>query len=208
MVIIESIKLFSLILIMFVSVMSSPAQSVDDMRKAFKDSYDFETKKDFYNAIDALKKLNSNEYEVNLRLGWLHYLNQQYEESMGFYQTCIDSKPNSIEAKFGYTYPAAALNEWENVAKQYNDILNIDPQNTVASYKLGMIYYYKPDYQTALKYFEKVSTLYPFDYSAAVMAGWSNLKLGNVSEAKNYFNKSLMIKPDDPSALEGLGLLR
>lgn len=208
MVIIESLKLFSFIIIMFVSVISTQGQSVDDMRKSFKDSYDFEARKDFYNAIDVLKKLNSTEYEVNLRLGWLHYLNQQYKESEGYYQLCIDSKPNSLEAKFGYTYPAAALNEWDNVAKQYNDILSLDPNNTQAGYKLGMIYYYKPDYQTALKYFEKVTVAYPFDYGSVLMTAWSNLKLGNTSDAKNGFYKSLLIKPDDPSALEGLGLLR
>ncbi|RPI17484.1 MAG: hypothetical protein EHM58_09205 [Ignavibacteriae bacterium] len=208
MVIIEAIKLLSLILVLSVSIANSNAQTSDDMRKAFKDSYEFEAKQDFYNSIDALKKLNNNDYETNLRLGWLHYLNQQYKESMGYYQSCIDSKPGSIEAKLGYTYPAAALNDWDNVAKQYNDILSIDPNNTQASYKLGMIYYYKPDYQTALKYFVKVSELYPFDFGSILMIGWSNLKLGNVSAAKTYFNKSLLIKPDDPSALEGLGLLR
>jgi tetratricopeptide (TPR) repeat protein len=209
MVILNFIKQTSFVIIILFAFSFCNAQSNDDMRKAFKDSYGYEAKADYYNAIDALKKVySSNNYEVNLRLGWLYYLNQQYKESMDYYQTSINLAPNSIEAKFGYVYPATAMKEWLKVGEQYIAILNIDPQNSSANYQLGILYYYKPDYQTALGYFEKVVSMYPFDYSSVLMLGWTNFKLGKSSEAKTYFNKALLIKPDDPSALEGLGYIK
>lgn len=195
--------------IFFVFSYVSLAQSKDDMLKAYIESYGYESKTDYYNAIEVLKKVyDRSSYETNIRLGWLNYLNQQYSESINYYQLCIDLMPNSIEARLGYVLPAAAMKDWQTVAKKYNEILAIDPLNTTANYRLGLIYYYKPDYSTAKQYFEKVVALYPFDSSSVLMMGWTNYQLGKTSEAKSYFQRALLIRPDDASAIEGLGLIK
>jgi tetratricopeptide (TPR) repeat protein len=116
--------------------------------------------------------------------------------------------PLSIEAKFGYVYPASAMGNWEQVKKQYNDILKIDPQNSLTNYRMGSIYYGNEDYTTALKYFEKVVNLYPFDHDALLMYAWTNLKLGKLREAEVLFQKVIMNKPNDESAIEGLGMIK
>ena len=79
--------------------------------------------------------------------------------------------------------------------------------NTTANYKLGSIYYGNENYTDALKYFEKVVNLYPFDYSSLLMYAWTNLKLGKTREAKVLFNKVLMNKPGDESATDGLNAI-
>ena len=73
---------------------------------------------------------------------------------------------------------------------------------------MGLIYYGKEDFTTAFKYFEKVVNLYPFDYDSLIMFAWTNFKLGKYREAKVLFNKALMNKPNDSSALEGLSLIK
>jgi Flp pilus assembly protein TadD len=70
-----------------------------------------------------------------------------------------------------------------------------------------MMYYYRADYNGALKYIEKTANMYPFDYYSVLMLAWTNLKLGRSREAEVLFNKVLLISPDDKSAEEGLGLL-
>ena len=86
--------------------------------------------------------------------------------------------------------------------------MQIDPQNTVANYRLGSIYYGAEDYTTALKYFEKLVNLYPFDFDGLLMYAWTNLKLGKFREAEVLFNKVLMNRPNDKSALQGLELIK
>ena len=49
--------------------------------------------------------------------------------------------------------------------------------------------------------------LYPFDYDSVIMLAWTNFQLNKFREAKVLFNKSLLIRPGDESALEGLGLM-
>lgn len=178
-------------------------------QEAFNKSYELEYKGEYVKAAEAIKKVyNEKSYEINLRAGWVHYRAGLYTESQNYYQKAIALKPYSIEAKFGYVYPAAALGNMDQVVAQYNKILEIDPQNTRANYFMGLIYYNKKDFQSAYKYFEKVVNLYPFGYDALLMYAWTNYQLGKTREAKVLFNKVLLLSPNDMSATEGLSLIK
>lgn len=210
-------KIKKLILLTFVIVVASQISAMEnssvgsenDLQKAFKESYAYEKSQQYGNAISVLKNVYAdNVYEINLRLGWLYYLDKQYDESVYYYQKAIDLIPNCVEAKFGIAYPYSAQEKWDKVAEQYVAILSIDPQNSLANYRLGLSYYYKADYTTAFKYFEKVVNLYPFDYSSVLMFAWTNFQLGKSKEAGLLFNRVLLMSPDDKSALEGLDLLK
>ena len=181
----------------------------DDVVKAFEQSYKEEADSAYLKAANTLKAVYAaDSYELNLRLGWLNYMAGKYTDAQGYYQKAINLMPYSIEAKFGYALPTAALGNWEQVGKQYEDILKIDPNNTQANYRLGYISYTNEDYQKAYTYFEKVANLYPFDYDTALMLAWTNYRLNKLREAKVIFNKVLMMSPNDDSALQGLSLIK
>ena len=179
------------------------------MGEAFTQSYYYEKVGNYSSAIASLKKVyDATSYEVNLRLGWLHYNAGLYKESMTYYQTAINLMPVSIEARLGYVYPAAAFGSMTEVINQYTKILEIDPQNSTANYRMGYIYYDKKDYATAYKYFEKVVNLYPFGYDGLLMFAWTNFQLGKTREAQVLFNKVLLTSPGDKSATQGLSLIK
>jgi tetratricopeptide (TPR) repeat protein len=181
----------------------------DSLLESFTQSYYYEKVGNYNSAISSLKKVyQADSYECNLRLGWLTYNAGLYQESISFYQKAIDLMPISIQARLGYVYPAAAFGNMTSVITQYKKILEIDPQNTVANYKLGYIYYDKKDFQTAFKYFEKLVNLYPFDYDGLLMYAWTNLQLGKSREATVLFKKVLLLSPGDQSATSGLALLK
>lgn len=184
-------------------------QNYKEIQTAFEISIAQEKDGKFQDALNTMKKVyDENSYEVNLRLGWLSYLSGIFNESIAYYNRCLQLKPMSIEAYFGIVYPTAALGNFDQLNTYYNHILEIDPQNTIANYRIGLIYYGRKDYQTASKYLQKVLDLYPFDYDTLVLFGWTNLQLGKYREAKVLFNKSLYLKPNDKSALEGLSLIK
>lgn len=201
------IAAFVMFTIVAINAQSSYAP-IGDLRSAFKDSYLYESQGDYASAIKVLSDVyDRNNYEVNLRLGWLTYLNKQYDESIKYYEIADNLMPLSIEAKFGLVYPYAATEKWGKVEEIYQNILKLDPNNSVANYRLGLIYYYKPDYDKAYKQFEKVVNSYPFDYYSVLMFAWANFRLGKYAEAESLFNRVLLISPDDASALEGLKAL-
>ncbi len=201
-------KLTTFFTILFFYFSSINAQN-NEIVNAFKTSYTLETAGKYKKAADELKKVYAdNSYEINLRIGWLLYNAGLFDQSSAHYQKAINLKPYSEEAKFGLTYPKIAQGKWTEVANIYNNIIEINPQNTSANYKLGLIYYGKKDYINAQKKFKKVLSLYPFDHDALLMSAWAYYFLGKKNEAKILFNKVLMNSPSDASALEGINIIK
>jgi tetratricopeptide (TPR) repeat protein len=181
------------------------AQTNDVLQKAFHSSYTNELNKNYTAAINDISPyLSDNNYEVTIRLGWLYYLNKNYTASQSYYQKAINIRPGSIEAKFGYVKPLSFLQNWDKVLEQYMAILKIDPQNTQANYWAGVIFYNRKQYETAIKLFKVGVSLYPFDYDFNHMLAWSNLMTGKKTEARQLFEKALLIKPADASSTDGL----
>jgi tetratricopeptide (TPR) repeat protein len=187
----------------------SNAQNDQALQQAFSESYSLEYNKKYADAIAVITKQKAEQkYEGMVRLGWLHYLNKQYNQSVQYYQQACGSMPYSIEAKLGLIKPLSALENWNQVVEQYDAILKIDPQHYTANYWSGVIKYNRKQYEAAQKYFEKLINLYPFDYDANHMLSWTYLYLGRKNDARLLFNKTLLIKPEDASCLQGLGLLK
>lgn len=204
----KKINLFIIPVVFGMTLGTASAQS-DKIATAFSQSYEKETKKDYTGALSVLKEVyDPKSYELNLRMGWLQYEAGEYKESLVSYQGAIDLMPYSIEAKLGYVYPAAALGNMTQVSAQYAKVLAIDPQNTTANYRMGLLEYTKKDYKSAFTYLEKVVNLYPFGYDALLLYAWTNYQLGKTREAKVLFTKVLWLSPSDKSALEGLSLIK
>jgi tetratricopeptide (TPR) repeat protein len=201
-------RTIALSLALFISVHAYAGDPVK-LREAFKKSYVAESRGDLAASIKALQDVyDAADYGTNLRLGWLHYSAGAFTESQGYYQKAIELMPASVEARLGMLYPAVALGQWDKVARQYEEILKVDPKNTKALYNLGLIVYGKAQYDKALAYFNTGLNLYPFDYDFNVMTAWTSYRMGKTREARVLFEKALTIAPDDASALEGLGLVK
>lgn len=186
-------------------VITATTQNADELQKAFKASYVNEYKANYAGAIADLQKVyKADSYEINLRLGWLQYLTKQYNSSMDYYQKAIDLKKYSVEARFGYVRPANENKQYMKAYEKYEEILKIDPYNSVANYWVGANYYYAKKYDIAVKYLELVVNMYPFDYDANHLLGWTYLGLGRSSDAGIVFTNALLYKPGDSSASEGL----
>jgi len=185
------------------------AQEDAKLQAAFKESYTQESVRNFTGAIATLAKLyDEKSYELNLRIGWLYYLNKDYPQSQSYYQKAVALRPYAIEAKLGLAQPLAALQSLDKLLQVYEDILKIDPQHSTTNYWTGVIHYNRRKYEQAARNFEKVVNLYPFDYDGNHMLAWTYLNLGKSNDAKILFNKALLIRPGDASCLDGLSRVK
>lgn len=200
--------LTSLFLVM-VFLNNGYSQDATKVIAAFQESYAYENAANYLKSIEVLKSVyDENSYEINLRLGWLSYLNGFFTESVAFYNKAVSLMPYSIEPRFGIVYPMAAMGNWDQVIAQYKQILTTDPNNSVANFRMGVIYYNREDYTSANRHLEKVVNLYPFDLDGLVMLAWSKYRLQQYREAKILFQKALMHTPSNKSAQEGLSLIK
>jgi len=205
----ETIKRISLTVALTILFGYLMAQNTAATQSVFVNSYESEKSGNYVAAITTMKTIyKADSYIVNLRLGWLSYLAKQYSESIKYYDLAIALKPYAIEARFGCVKPLSAIESWDKVKSHYDQILKIDPQNTVANYWLGVILYNRKDYANATKLFEKVVNLYPLDYDSVIMLAWSKLNIGKTADAKVLFNHALILRPNDSSALSGLKLIK
>lgn len=188
---------------------AASAQTQQELQDAFSRSYLLEAEKKYSDAISQLTTVYSeSSYEINLRLGWLQFQKADYTKSVSYYQKCIALMPVATEPLWGILKPYAAQNDWTKVEATYKNIIKLDPRNSVAHYWLGVIFYNRKDYTAAKKYLDVSLNLNPFDYDILLMSAWTNYFLGNTSEAKILFNKTLLNHPNDASALEGLSLIK
>jgi len=185
------------------------SQNQTTLQKAFSNSYEFEAQKKYSEAIKTLQDIYvEKSYEINLRLGWLYYLNAEHNNSIIFYNKAIKLMPVATEPLWLIVSPLASLEQWNEVEKTYIRILKLDPKNAMANYRLGLIYYYRKDFVRAKKFFDISLNLFPFEYDYMLMSAWTNYFLGNKNDARVLFNKVLLYSPNNTSALEGLSLLK
>jgi tetratricopeptide (TPR) repeat protein len=205
----ENLVKKSLLVCAILVTLSINAQQQTAWQTAFYKSYEAEKAGKYILAINELKRVyKADDYFANIRMGWLLYLAKQYGESEKHYINAIRLKPYSIEARFGIVKPLSATENWDKVKQQYLQILEIDPQNTVASYWLGVIYYNRKQFPSAVKLFEKIVNLYPLDYDSVIMLAWTKFNLGKSAEAKILFQHALTLRPNDDSAISGLKLIK
>ncbi|HUS87720.1 MAG TPA: tetratricopeptide repeat protein [Bacteroidales bacterium] len=196
-------------LFLVISAGKISGQSFTEKKDAFQKSYIQEATGDYSGAANTLREIyDENSYEVNLRLGWLTYLSGSFNESKAYYNKSIALMPYAVEPRFGYVYPSAAMGNWSEVIRQYEKIIEITPNNSIAMHRLGLIYYGRENYEESLRLFEKVVNLYPFDYDALTMLAWTHYRLNNMREARILFQKALLNTPNGTSAIEGLELFK
>jgi len=184
------------------------AQHITELQSVYSKSYTAENQGNYSLAISEMKTIyKEDDYVSNIRLGWLNYLAKQYNESIPYYYKAIALKPNAIEARLGCVKPLSAIENWEKVKEQYLEILKIDPLNSTANYWLGVIYFNRKDFKTAINLFEKVVILFPLDYESVIMLAWAKLENSNYADAKVLFEQALIIRPNDPSASNGMQLI-
>lgn len=195
--------------IFILTSLSLPAFAQQSLSDAFNASYESENAGNLETAIEVLDSVyDAESYELNLRLGWLHYQKGEMDESMIYYRRAVNLKPYAIEPKLGLAYPYSSMAMWDEIIELYDKILETDPQNSLVNYRLGLIYYNRGQYERADGYIEKTVNLYPFDYDSLLLFAWNKLMMQRTREAKVLFEKVLLANPGDESAMNGLSLIQ
>ncbi|MEO1942385.1 MAG: tetratricopeptide repeat protein [Campylobacterales bacterium] len=186
----------------------TPAPTLrDPVFKAYYQSYNYEKMGDYRDAIRVLLPLYSKypkSYTLNLRLGWLTYLNRQYGNSIKFYLKAIQALPNSIEPRLGLMKVYLAMGNYDDSLAQGLVILKKDLYNYYGNlyYILGLEK--KGLYSNEIILCEKMLALYPTSVPFLVRLGVAKYLNGDKKEAKQIFKNVLILDPNNVTAKEYL----
>jgi tetratricopeptide (TPR) repeat protein len=150
-------------------------------------------------AVEKALKLNPNLAEAHLARGlilWTHARRFPHEQAIQAYRRALDLDPNLDEAhhQLGVVYFHIGLLDkgWEEIEKA----LAINPSNTLARFRLGVIDLYRANYEDALKVFkgiprEAATSLWDRTMATALF------QLGRTNEAATLVDEFLRTYPQD-----------
>jgi len=185
--------------------------SYDEIKNAYYRSYQYEKSGNYEDAIKSLMPVYNkypDGYTLNLRLGWLYYLNKKYANSIYHYEKAMKVAPYSIEAKLGYTLPLLAQSKYSDVEKVCYQILNTDFYNYYGNLRLSFVLRMQKKYDTAEKVIKKMLVVYPTDVNFLLELGLLRFYTGKKEEAKTIFNDVLILDPENITAKEYLQKLK
>ena len=160
-------------------------------RSNIRDSYNAETIGDYSRALEVMKKLvaeDASDAFYQLRMGWLHYLLQDYEAGFTHYQKSNTNAAN-LDAQIGMLNCQLMLGKWNDAIAMANNILKQYSQNTTVMTKAAYAAYMKQDYKEAASFYQRILLINQWDMETL---GYlvANLHLsGQTAEARKHYQK-------------------
>jgi len=175
----------------------------EEIREAYKNSFIYEKIEVYDNAIKSLMPVlreYPNTYTVNLRMGWLHYLNRHYADSIKFYKIAMKISPLSMEAKLGILYPLLAQHNYADVESYCYQIINADYYNYYGNLRLVYALRMEEKFDLAEKVAVKMLIVYPIDTKYLLELALIKLGQGDEDYAYQLFNDILILDPENVTA--------
>ena len=109
------------------------------------------------------------------------------------------------------TFELALQNHQKNnlqiAEKLYNEVLEIDPNHSIALNNLGLLYEKLAEYQKAISCLKKSIKINPSDINTLNNLGIILKELGNYEQAKKCFEKAIKINPNIAKTFGNLGVV-
>jgi len=136
------------------------------IKNAYFKSYDYEKVGQYQEAIKVLVPLYKKYpkgYTLNLRFGWLFFLNKKYNNAVEYYNKAALVKPYSIEPKLGLIKTYLNTYQYQKAENVGNSILKVDYYNYYGNFYTIRSLIYQEKYPSALKISKKMLAIYPTD---------------------------------------------
>lgn len=183
------------------AILASP--EVVAQSSVWQSSYQLETAGKYAEAIAAISNVpaNSNDAEFKLtRLGWLHYLQGDYDGSIREYRLAIERNDRSIDARLGLTLPLLAQKRWREADQMARIVLERTPNNYTALLRLLVAQEGLRDWASMEKTALTLTACYPTDASGFVYLARAYAWLGRPEEARNAYSAVLVRYPNHAEA--------
>lgn len=148
--------------------------------------------------------------DIHLRLGIDYIKLNKIPEAIEEFKLTTSLEPDFVEAKIILAMLYTCVNEFQEAAKIYEELLKKasqkDPKNIEILDSLGQIYYQEKNIDEAIRTYKLILEISPTErYHYILGSLYENKK--SVKEAEEEFKKALKIFPDYPDALNSLGYL-
>ena len=179
-----------------------------DIAGAYRRSFEYERTQDYQNAVRALAPVYEaypGGYTVNLRMGWLFYLNGNYNNSVAHYEVATRAQPFALEPKLGHLLPLLAQGRWAEAEGLAYQVVSVDHYNYYGNLRLAVALRMQGKLEAAYQIALKMVGAYPTDVLHLVELAQVNDARGDKDEAARLFGEILILDPENQVARRYLG---
>lgn len=200
-------KNYIFVVLILLTISAVAQTTTDPIMQAYHKSFDYEKTQNYDDAISVLLPILKdypNGFTVNLRLGWLYYLNGNFANSLRHYEKAITVSPYALDAKVGHLLPLMAQQKFEEVENEAFQILNTDYYNYYANLRLLYALRMQEKWDVAEKVVIKMLTVYPIDTAFLNELALIKQGQGDESGAQAIFYQVIILDPYNAIATRAL----
>jgi len=190
--------------VLFLLLMAMVLFGKEEVRELYYKSYDYERMGAYKEAIKALMPLYGKYprgYTLNLRLGWLFYLDGRYANAIEHYKRAALSLPGAVEPKLGLARVYLAMKRYGDLHKEAATIVRGDPYNYYGNYYLALAQLGLGKEKEARATAHKMLRLYPVDVGFLTLFARS-YKRSDPEYARRIYEDILILDPNNVEARE------
>jgi tetratricopeptide (TPR) repeat protein len=174
-----------------------------DIAGAYARSFGYERTQAYDDAIRALAPVYDaypNGYTVNLRMGWLFYLNGNYSNAVAHYEVAEAAAPSALEPKLGRLLPLLAQERWAEAEALGYQVVSVDHYSYYGNLRLAVALRMQGKVDAAYQVALKMLTAYPTDILYLVELARTVDARGDPDEARRLFGEVLILDPENEAA--------
>ncbi len=158
---------YFLIILLLISF-SNASSEFEEIKTQYFKSYDYEHMQKYEEAIKVLTPLYKKYpkgYTLNLRFGWLFYLDKKYNDSIKYYKEASLINPYALDPRLGLIRVYLDTYSFDKAEIVSYELLKIDYHNYYANLYVTKALIAQKKYDIATKIINKMLALYPTDIS-------------------------------------------
>lgn len=173
------------------------------IKNAYQQSYRYEKTENYADAIKSLSlvaKHYPNAYTVNLRLGYLYYLQGQFANAVSHYKQAQRAVPEAFNPVLGLMNVALAQAKYDEAERLGLLLIKTDYYHYYANLKLTEVMIQTKKWDEAEKLVFKMLAKYPADVSLLTQYARISAAKGNMDLAADTYANILILDPENISA--------
>jgi tetratricopeptide (TPR) repeat protein len=158
----------SLVALLICSIFLFGQSEFEDVKTQYFKSYDYEQMSRYSEAIKVLSPLYKKYpkgYTLNLRFGWLFYLDKKYSDAIKYYTQASLINSYALDPKLGLIRIYLDTGDFTKAEIVAYELLKIDYYNYYANLYVTKALIAQEKYSVATKVITKMLALYPTDIS-------------------------------------------
>jgi tetratricopeptide (TPR) repeat protein len=141
-------------------------------------------------ALEQALKYRPHYGKALFNLGRVYAAQEDHETAWQYYKKCCMQADMDDESGFNvYAHTSFQLKKYDDAIYAYKKVLEFNPTNYPALFRLGNAYFHTNNFSDALHWYHKAAQQQPQDASILYNIAETYAKLGNVEKAATYYEK-------------------